>query len=423
MTLSPVPIRRGWGIAIIAAAGVAIAFLDRQTMAVLAPVVTKDLRLTETQYGLLSSVFALAMFAGSPVAGWWTARWGSRRVFLFAVIAWSVVAMLHSVAVGFVSLLVLRGALGLAEAPSIPCALDTVERALPVTSRPRATGLLFVGSSVGVLVAAPLAVMLNDQFGWRFAFLIGASFALAIWVPSWWLSTSAASATRQALDEQPDRHERRRFSRSMAVLGHRDTLRALAVTAAVMPLITFTTGWEGKWLVSAFHLDQHDLGTYLIPGPLCFDAGAFLFGDLASRRLRSHPDAPPPRLLFAISVVLIVAGDLSAPFSGSAEAAIGCNAIAAVGRGAILPLVLSDMARRLPPQLVAPGSAAVSGMQALTIVVSSLVIGYVVQHHGYTTIIVALSLWVILPCAAWLATARAPAATPPLPEARALPRS
>jgi MFS transporter, ACS family, aldohexuronate transporter len=393
---------RGWAISIAAAVGIALAFFDRQTMSVLAPVVTADLQLTDTQYGLLGSCFALALLVGSPLAGWWTARVGARRALLAALIVWSAIAMLHSFAAGFVSLLALRAALGFAEAPSVPAALETVERVLPVASRPRATGLLFVGSSVGVLVAAPLAVALAQAYGWRVAFSVAAGFGLALWLPAWLLLTANPHA-RAAMDE---RKPRRQVALSLDVFAHPATMHALAVTFAVMPLITFTTAWEGKWLVHDFGLHQTDLKLYLLPGPLLFDAGAFAFGDLASRRVRRLGDGSPPRVLFAIAALLIVAGDLCAPFAPNAVAAVGCNAVAAVGRGAIFPLVVSDMARRLPPALVAPGAAAVSGAQAAAMVVASLLIGHFVQTRGYPTVLVGLSLWVIAPCAYWLVTAK-----------------
>jgi MFS family permease len=188
------------------------------------------------------------------------------------------------------------------------------------------------------------------------------------------------------------------------------------VVIGVMPLITFTTAWEGKWLVKSYGLDPAKLGHYLIAGPLLFDVGAFLFGDLASRRIRKRSDGSPPRLLFATAAVLIIVGDLSAAYAPSALAAIGWNALAAVGRGAILPLVISDLARRLPPELVAPGGAAFNGIQALVMVVANILIGYVVQHYGYRAIIVGITLWVALPCLVWLATIRPRAAS--LPKAR-----
>ena len=70
--------RRGWTLALVATFTMAISYLDRQVLAVLAPTVTKALEIDDTSYGLLASAFSVAYLIGSPIAGRLIDRHGAR---------------------------------------------------------------------------------------------------------------------------------------------------------------------------------------------------------------------------------------------------------------------------------------------------------------------------------------------------------
>src|SRR5579884_3857605 len=74
----------------------AISYIDRQTLAVLAPTVTSALHISEEGYGWLASAFSIAYLVGAPLAGLWIDRVGARRGLLAAVLLWSAVAALHA---------------------------------------------------------------------------------------------------------------------------------------------------------------------------------------------------------------------------------------------------------------------------------------------------------------------------------------
>ena len=102
---------------------------------------------------------------------------------------WSVVAALHAVVPGFAGLLALRIALGFAEGPGFPGAAQSIQRVLPPASRDRGFGVLFLGSSVGSMIAPQLAISMQKLFGsWRGAFVATSAIGLA-WIPIWWLVT------------------------------------------------------------------------------------------------------------------------------------------------------------------------------------------------------------------------------------------
>ena len=174
----------GWAVAVAATLGMSVSYIDRQTLAAIAPAVRSALTIDHTQFGWLLSAFSMAYLVGAPAAGVVVDRLGARRGFAVAVVVWSVVAGAHALVTSFAMLFALRVLLGAAEAPSFPAAAQAIRRSLPPSRRSAAYGLLFTGSSVGAMIAAPLALSIEGSYGFRAAFLGTAVVGLA-WIPLW----------------------------------------------------------------------------------------------------------------------------------------------------------------------------------------------------------------------------------------------
>src|SRR5947208_15388912 len=93
--------RRAWAITAAATAAMTLSYLDRQALSALAPTITAELKLTNTQYGWLGSAFSIAYLLAGPLAARFCDRVGARRALLLGVLAWSAAAAAHSLAVGF----------------------------------------------------------------------------------------------------------------------------------------------------------------------------------------------------------------------------------------------------------------------------------------------------------------------------------
>ncbi|MCI0623526.1 MAG: MFS transporter [Acidobacteria bacterium] len=79
-------------------------YLDRQILSVLAPVMRKEIGLTQTDYAFAGNAFLLAyalMYAGSGLI---LDRVGSRKGLAIFVALWSVASGLHAAIRGFVGL-------------------------------------------------------------------------------------------------------------------------------------------------------------------------------------------------------------------------------------------------------------------------------------------------------------------------------
>lgn len=163
-------------------------FFDRLALSFLFPFMADELQLSNSHLGMLSSVLALAWAVSGALVGAWSDRRGKRKPLLvIAVILFSLCSALSGLVTGFLSLLLFRGIMGLAEGPILPLSQSLMVEA----SSPHRRGLnmgLLQGSAAGLLgavIGPPVLIALAQAYGWRHAFIVslipGLLIALLIW--------------------------------------------------------------------------------------------------------------------------------------------------------------------------------------------------------------------------------------------------
>lgn len=403
--------RRRWLITLVATLTMAISYLDRQTLAVLAPTVREHLHLSLVQYGWLASAFSFAYLISAPIAGRLVDIAGARRGLLAAVLLWSVVAALHAIVPSFGVLFLLRILLGIAESPSFPGAAQTVHRALPVAQRARGFGILFTGSSLGAAVASPLATNLAARFGWRSAF-VGTAIVGLVWVPLW-VFVSFEKSARRVLDSPADDGEATMLTdpppalevpvSTLALLRRPAVIRGLVAIMATAPIAAFAFLWGSQYMVSELHMTQLEVGSYLWVPPVLFDVSSLLFGDLASRHAKNAVGRRrTPRLLFGTATALIVALALL-PLTRDGVTTVVLIGVALSGNAGAFALLTGDMLGRVPPKAVSAAGGMCAAAQSLAYIVANPLIGWGANRFGgYTFVVTALVLWALPGCLLWI---------------------
>lgn len=398
----PLSRTEGWLVAVMATSAMSVSYIDRQTLAALAPTVRTALSIDRTHYGWLTSAFSMAYLLATPLAGTLVDRAGARKGLAAAVLVWSGVAALHAVAPTFYMLFALRIALGLAEAPSFPGAVQAVKRALPAGDRSAGVGLLFTGSSIGAMIAAPTAIALKIHFGWRFAF-VGTALLGLLWIPCWLIATRGAKAE---LAPRPPEHKKTDFLEeawtTLTELGRQGAvIRAVILVVASAPGIMFVLNWFPQYLADAHGIPQDLLGHYAWCPPLFFDVGAVAFGVAASRRERNgfergHSDLVAFAAMLAATIAcLSLAQD-------AVEATIVASASMA-GGGALFALLTGDMLSRIDPSRVSRAGGLTAAAQSLAYVIASPIVGTVVDNtHTYDRVLLGVGAIVVPGAAAWI---------------------
>ncbi|MGD0528710.1 MAG: hypothetical protein ABSE49_26475, partial [Polyangiaceae bacterium] len=183
---------------------------------------------------------------------------------------------------------------------------------------------------------------------------------------------------------------------------HPAMLRGLVGVLSVTPMSVFMLAWESKLYVARTSLAQKDLAPYLMASAVLYDVGAIAAGDLASRMARKRGDGAPPRAIFVGGVALAIAGPLvlsTAHVPGLVLLGMG---LGAVGRGAVLPLAVSDALARMPKRIAAAAGGVVASAHSLASVVVNPLVGAAVQRSGYVEVVLGIAAWTLPLGLAWL---------------------
>lgn len=173
-----------WYIAALLFASTVINYIDRQTLSVVAPVLTKELRLSDVEYANVLQAFLLPYTLMYLVSGVLVDRWGTRISLSVFMAWWSASNALHMAARSALQLSVFRFLLGAGEPGNYMAAGKAISEWYPPQERGFVNGLVNAGSSIGAVVAAPLVVWITIRFGWRAAFLATGCMGM-LWLGPW----------------------------------------------------------------------------------------------------------------------------------------------------------------------------------------------------------------------------------------------
>ena len=172
--------RYRWSICALLFCVITINYVDRQVIGVLKPIIEKDMRWSEVDYGNIVTAFQASYGIGLLVVGRWLDRVGTRKGVAVAMALWSLAAAFHSVARTVLAFVLARAALGIAESAAYPGAVKSVAEWFPRKERALGVGILNAGANVGVLLTPIVGIMVAGTWGWRAAFLVTGLLGLAV---------------------------------------------------------------------------------------------------------------------------------------------------------------------------------------------------------------------------------------------------
>jgi MFS transporter, ACS family, hexuronate transporter len=176
--------KRRWWIVWTLFFSTAINYINRQTLSVLAPLISTQFHLNHSQ---LSNIFGAFQFA---YAGTWLLGGifldlvGTRLGLAIAVVWWSVISCLTRFANSALSFGVLRFFLGIGEGFNWPGASKAVAEFFPEEERGTAVAIFDSGSSVGGAVAALAIPFIALKLGWHYAFAFSGVLGF-LWLAVW----------------------------------------------------------------------------------------------------------------------------------------------------------------------------------------------------------------------------------------------
>ena len=379
-----------------------INYIDRLTVSTLAPKITEDLKLTNTQFGEIATWFLLAYTISQALSGKLFDRVGIKRGFTASIIVWSLAAIAHAWSVGMRSLSAFRFILGLGEAGNWPGAAKTVTEWFPAKQRAFGMAIFNSGAALGSVVAPPMIVGLYGYFGhWQPVFIVTGLLGFA-WLGLWWLIydkpedhkwlTKAELAYIKQDDEPESDGGQPRSVGWLELLKYRQTWAIVLSRILVDPIWWLYITWLPLFLYQVHGFDLKQIGYFAWVPYVAADAGS-LFGGWLSGFLigRGWTVNAARKAVIAFSGVLMSAG-IGAAYTPSPMAALALIGTVLFGFQAWINNVQTLPSDLFPTKAV----GTVAGLGGMGAGIGSMIFilstGWVVDNFSYTPVLVTASV-------------------------------
>jgi MFS transporter, ACS family, hexuronate transporter len=287
---------RWWIIGLIGVATI-INYIDRSSLAVMWPAISKDTGLSKDSYATIVAVFMVSYAVGQAISGRFFDRVGTRLGFVVSILVWSCACALHGLARNALSLSAFRAILGLSEAGNWPGATKAVAEWFPRHERALAQGIFNAGASMGAVVSAPLIAWLFVLLGWQATFVVVGALGI-VWILPWWILARSTpdqhpwvsaeerayilggAATQPAVDAKPG------MTWGEAV-QHSQTWAVVVSRFFLDPIWWLFVSWLPIYLAETFKFDVKQIGMFAwvpyLGAAIGSIAGGWLSGHLISR--------------------------------------------------------------------------------------------------------------------------------------------
>ena len=182
------PTSRRWTIVWLLFIASLINYLDRSSISLALPLISKDLHLGPESKGVLLSAFFWTYALMQIPVGWAADRVNLRWLYFSAFVLWSLGQGLTGFATTLGVLILFRLLLGIGESIYLPGGTKIVSLLFASTERGLPCGIFDFGTRMGLVLGGLTIPWLLVHFGWRLSFrLIG--FTALLWVIPWLWAT------------------------------------------------------------------------------------------------------------------------------------------------------------------------------------------------------------------------------------------
>lgn len=371
-------------------------YVDRQTLSIVAPQLTKDLGLDNIQYGYVVQAFLVAytvMYIGS---GLLIDRYGVKLIYGIATVWWSIAAMLHATAHSALSLGIFRFLLGAGESANFIAAEKVAAEWYPPRERGTLNGLVQAGAVTGAIVTPPVVVFLMLQYGWRVAFLATGSLGI-FWVIAWWrlyhLPEHHPRITREELAFIREGTPATAHARVSwwSLLAMPQTWGLLLARVVSDPVWWFYLFWLPKYLTESRGMSIALMGLVVWVPYLASDVGA-VTGGWASGRLiaRGRRVLDARRRIMLLSALLMPLG-LGIVFTSSHVIALGLICIVLFAHMSWKTNLATLTVDLYPRSVVASAAGLVATGSGIGGSLFTPIAGYLIERQSYTPVFVVMA--------------------------------
>lgn len=301
--------RYRWAIIALLFFATTVNYIDRTMLGLLAPSLGKEMGWSENDYGSIVTAFQAAYALGFLLMGWLIDRFGPKIGYAIAITIWTIGHVAHGFASTVGSFMAARVVLGVGEAGHFPSVVRASSEWFPQKERALAIGWVNSGTTVGVILTAPvLALFLNTLgLGWRETFIWSGLFGVVLLGLWWWLYSNPRQSGKVSEAElawiehdPPEQVERLGWGRIVIKREAWAFATAKFLTDPVWFLMLF---WLPKYFSTTYNVDLKVVLLPMIIMYLLSDLGSIAGGWLSSKLIqRGHS------VNYARKVALLISG-------------------------------------------------------------------------------------------------------------------
>jgi ACS family hexuronate transporter-like MFS transporter len=377
------PNRRWWIIWTLFGSTV-INYINRQTLSVLAPVITKEFHLSHTQ---LSKIFGSFQFA---YAGMWLIGGvlldliGTRLGLAIAVVWWSLASAATSFANSAASFGALRFCLGIGEGVNWPGASKAVAEFFPARERSMAVAIFDSGSSVGGALAAITVPWIAMKFGWRSCFVVSGLLGF-LWLAVW---LAVYRRTPRSVRMVPNTNPRQWLS----LLRQPKTWAIVLGRSLTDPIWWFYVFWLPQYLSDTRGFSLKQIAAFAWIPFVAADAGNFIGGFASGALIRRGVPVLLSRKIVCIFSCIPLLGAIPAAFTGNAYFSLALISFALLGYASWSTMGLTLPSDLFPPDFVGTVTGLSGLFAGLAGTLFTLLVGVLVDRFSYTPAFIAAAI-------------------------------
>ena len=384
-------------------------YADRATLSIAGPALSKELHLDPIAIFYIFSAFGWSYVVAQVPGGWLLDRYGSRSVYAFSIMIWSLFTLLQGW-VGFFSgatavtvLFLLRLLVGFAEAPSFPANARIVAAWFPGNERGTASAFFNSGQYFATVIFAPLMGWIAHDFGWRYVFFVMG--ALGVVMGVFWIKTMYGPKEHPSINEAEldyisrggalvdmDAPKNPKSDSKVADSGPRwDHIRQLLANRMMLgvyigqycinTLTYFFLTWFPVYLVKERGLSILQAGFVATLPALCGFIGGVLGGVISDAILRKTKSLTAARKIPIVGGMLLSMSIIACNYVDGQALVVGFMALAFFGKGigALGWAVVSDTS---PRQAGGVSGGLFNTFGNLSSITTPIIIGYILAATG-----------------------------------------
>ncbi len=363
-----------------------IDYADRFAISVVLTPIQQEFGLSDSQLGLLSGALFFGLAVLAIPSGMAIDRFSRKYMISLMTTVWSLATYVTGIVTTYSGLLLARVFVGAGEAGYNPAGYALIAAWYPKRLHGTMVGLFNTAQPLGIAVGMVAAGFIAEHFGWRVVFGVLAIPGLILAAVMLFAPDYKVKKADPAVDTGSDNTVRPGVGETLRFIYRNRTLKLIYLAQVPITFWIMSINiWFPTLLVRHFGVSLSDAGLLML-GPCVVAAlGAIFGGWLSDRVARNNP-----RARVTICIVFIAIGLL---FMGPGMIALTADAISlyplmglgglamffAVGNWGTLVTAGLDQS---PAHYRASIQSFLPMFQAVAIMVTSIVTGFLSQHYG-----------------------------------------